>query len=101
MTSHRRIRLSQDAEDDLTDIFQHSIDTWGQERAEAYRSTLHQALHELATFPGLGRARDEFGPGTRSHIVIQHVIVYRSTNAELFVSRIVHVRRDLERVMRG
>jgi toxin ParE1/3/4 len=92
MTSNRKVRLSVDAEDDLTDILEYTIETWGQERAETYRSRLFQGFRDLADYPALGRTRNEFGLGTRDHIVGQHVIIYRFTDTELIVLRIVHVR---------
>ena len=100
MTSVRKIRLSQDAEDDLTDILAYSVANWGEARATAYKATLFKVFRELADFPALGRPRDEFGPGTRSLVTGQHVIIYRATDDEIIVARIVHVRRDLSRLMR-
>jgi toxin ParE1/3/4 len=100
MTSSRKLRLSPEAEEDLTDILAYTIRTWGHEQAIAYRATLYRALGELVDFPSLGRARDEFGAGTRSHVAGQHVIIYRVTDDEIAVSRIIHVRRDIERELR-
>lgn len=99
MKSNRKLRLSSDAEEDLTDILAYTVRTWGQERAIAYKATLYRAFGELAAFPSLGRARNEFGAGTRSHVAGQHVIIYRATDDEIVVSRIVHVRRDIERAL--
>ena len=100
MTSGREIRLSQDAEDDLIDILAYSIANWGEARANAYKASLFKVFRELADFPALGRRRDEFGPGTRSLVSGRHVIVYRVTDDEIIVARIVHVRRGLDRLMR-
>ena len=51
----------------------------------------------LATFPYVGRARDEdFGAGSRSFAVGQYIIVYCVEGADVFVLRVVHGRRDLE-----
>jgi toxin ParE1/3/4 len=51
----------------------------------------------LASFPYVGRARDEdFGAGSRSVAVGEYVIVYCVEGQDVFVLRVVHERRDLE-----
>jgi toxin ParE1/3/4 len=91
------VRLSREAEDDLTDIVQYTADTWGQEQAVAYKAKLDQALRNLVDFPALGRARDDLPSGYRSLRVEQHVIYYRIEGRAIRVNRILHVRRDAKR----
>jgi toxin ParE1/3/4 len=51
----------------------------------------------LATFPYVGRARDEdLGAGSRSFAVGQYIIVYCVEGADVFILRVVHGRRDLD-----
>jgi toxin ParE1/3/4 len=51
----------------------------------------------LAGFPDIGRSRDEdFGPGCRSAIVGEYVIVYCVENGDVLILRVVHGRRDLD-----
>jgi toxin ParE1/3/4 len=51
----------------------------------------------LATFPYLGRVRDEdFGAGSRSFVVGEYVIVYCVDGDDALILRAVHGRRDLE-----
>jgi toxin ParE1/3/4 len=51
----------------------------------------------LVGFPHIGRARDEdFGPGTRSFVVGDYVIVYCVEAEDVLILRVVHGRRDLE-----
>jgi toxin ParE1/3/4 len=51
----------------------------------------------LAGFPHIGRSRDEdFGPGCRSVIVGEYVIVYCVENGDVLILRVVHGRRDLD-----
>lgn len=53
----------------------------------------------LAEFPWAGRAREEFGPGIRTFAVGGYVVVYCVENAEVFILRVVHGRRDLEALL--
>jgi toxin ParE1/3/4 len=51
----------------------------------------------LASFPYVGRARDEdFGTGSRSVAVGEYVIVYCVAGHDVSILRVVHGRRDLE-----
>jgi toxin ParE1/3/4 len=53
----------------------------------------------LAAFPYIGRARDEdFGPGYRSLAVGEYVIAYCIENADVLILRVVHGRRNLEKL---
>jgi plasmid stabilization system protein ParE len=54
------------------------------------------AFAELAAFPGLGRARPEYGVAIRSHRVRQHVVIYQPGETVLRVVRVLHVRRDVD-----
>jgi toxin ParE1/3/4 len=100
MPSGRSLRFSYDAEDDLTDILEYTIQTWDEDRAESYRTTIYRVCRELADFPSLGRIRDDIGAGVRTYVVGQHVIIYRFSGTEFIVSRIIHVRRDINRAIR-
>ena len=60
-----------------------------------YAALIDGVLRELATFPGLGRRRDDFRPGLRSYPAGQHVVFYREGGDEVVVRRIIHRRRDV------
>ncbi|MBA3416353.1 MAG: type II toxin-antitoxin system RelE/ParE family toxin [Chloroflexia bacterium] len=92
--SGRRLRRSTSAQRDLRAILQSSIESWGQERSDAYVASLAETLERLALVPGLGRRRDEVGPGFRSHPVGVHVVLYRAAEDEVVVLRIVHGRME-------
>jgi toxin ParE1/3/4 len=51
----------------------------------------------IASFPYVGRARDEdLGAGSRSFVVGEYVIVYCVEGADVLILRVVHGRRDRE-----
>ena len=51
----------------------------------------------LASFPYVGRARDDdFGPRTRSVAVSEYVIVYSVEGPDVSILRVVHGKRDFE-----
>lgn len=60
-----------------------------------YAKAIFDALDLIATFPGMGRRRDELAPGLMSHPVEQHLIIYRATDDDLIVERFIHGSRDI------
>ena len=53
----------------------------------------------LASFPYAGRVREQdFGVGVRSFAVGEFIIVYSTDEEDVFILRVVHGRRDLERL---
>ena len=67
------------------------------EMANRLIDTVTDRFIVLAAFPHIGRSRDEdFGPGCRSMIVGEYVIVYCVENGDVQILRVVHGRRDLD-----
>ena len=57
----------------------------------------HRPISCPCRLPPHGRSRDEdFGPGCRSAIVGEYVIVYCVENRDVLILRVVHGRRNLE-----
>jgi len=86
------------AEADLDEIwFYIAKESSSTEIADRFIDTLTDRFLRLASFPHLGRSRDDdFGPGCRSLAVGEWVIVYCVENEDLLILRVVHGRRDLE-----
>ena len=96
--SARRLRLvlAPEARIDLRDVLLHTQQQWGRQQRTTYRQTFYRAFDELRRFPGLGRTRPEYGGDIRSVPVGQHVVIYRATDTELRVVRILHAHRDID-----
>jgi toxin ParE1/3/4 len=91
----RLLILSPKAEDDFADIFQYSLETWGEAQAEAYRDIIDKALLAIQDNPQIGHGRPEL---SAQHLIFptgRHIIVYRVTTRAVLVSRILHGRMDL------
>jgi toxin ParE1/3/4 len=90
-------RLAPQAERDLDDIWYYvAKESSSIEVANRFIDTITDRFFMLASFPYIGRARDEFGPGYRSATVGEYVIVYCVENGDVLILRAVHGRRDLE-----
>lgn len=96
MPSSRRVRLTSEAQDDFRDILQYTRETWGVKQRDTYEARLKRGLRNLATFPEMGRARTDLGPGLRSFPIEHHLVIYRVDDDAVRVVRIVHGRRSPE-----
>ena len=88
MKSSRKSTLSTSARADLRALLQYSVSTWGERQLDAYAEAIHAAIDELASFPALGRARDDIFPGCRSYPAEQHIIYYHRSGNAVTIDRI-------------
>jgi len=86
-------RLGPKAISDLAEIFDYTVDTWGERQAENYIEELERCFHLLADSPGLGRPCDLIFPGIRRLEQGRHVIVYKRDRNGILISRILHQDR--------
>lgn len=95
--SRFKIVLSREADQDLIDILQYTLATWGAAQMDAYTAAIDKGLTLLARNPRLGRARNDLFPGCRSFQVEQHTIFYRVDEIALSIARILHQRMNARR----
>ncbi|HVB16971.1 MAG TPA: type II toxin-antitoxin system RelE/ParE family toxin, partial [Stellaceae bacterium] len=55
----------------------------------------------LSTYSQLGRNRGDLRPGLRSYPVGDYVIFYRVQRRDVIILRVLHGRRDIERLITG
>lgn len=93
-------RLAPRAEADLDDIWYYvATESGSLETANRLIDTITERFVALASFPFLGRSRNEdIGLGYRRLAVGEYVIVYCIENEDVLVLRVVHGRRELERL---
>ena len=66
------LEIQDQAERDIADIFQYTLQQWGEDQLEAYWSTLWDAFDRIRQFPDLGRPVDGLSPNIREHILRHH-----------------------------
>jgi toxin ParE1/3/4 len=94
----RRLILSPRAQDDLSDILQYTLETWGEAQLLAYRAVIDEALRTIERNPEIGQRVPEISPAHRLFPAGRHVIIYRADAEEaVAVARILHERMDLRR----
>ncbi len=86
-------RLTADAEADFAAIYEYSLQTFGQPRADKYAVSLIDAFEFLITTPKAGR---EFQPrpGTRRLVQESHILYYRVEGSNILLLRILSQHQD-------
>jgi toxin ParE1/3/4 len=82
------------AEDDLLEIWQHTYDTWGEDRADRYLEALDSDMQQLIRTPMIGKSRSSLREGYRSLYVGRHVVYYRLHAEAVEIVRVLHDRMD-------
>jgi toxin ParE1/3/4 len=88
------LRISLAARQDLSTIYRHGVEAFGQRQADRYIDGLLDTLDLLADFPEMARVRDSLNPPARVHGHLRHVIVYDLLADEIVL--IVRIRHALE-----
>jgi toxin ParE1/3/4 len=89
-----RLVVTPAARFDLRQLLVYSTQQWGTAQRRAYRQRFTEAFAELVRFPEIGLARPDLGTDLRSYRVGQHVVIYRPSQTELRIIRVLHSRRD-------
>src|SRR5437868_6926391 len=91
-------RVAPRAESDLDDIWYYLAKESGSiEIANRLIDNITDRFFLLASFPYIGRSRDEdFGVGSRSFAVGDYVIVYSVEGEDVLILRVAHGRRDID-----
>jgi toxin ParE1/3/4 len=94
--SARRPRLvfTPEAQIDVRDVLAFTERNWGKAHREEYERLIARTVDQILRFPSLGRLRPEYGSTIRSLLARQHVIVYQTTDTEIIIVRVLHMRRE-------
>jgi len=93
--THFTYRLSLEAERDLEDIFDYTVQEFGVDLAITYVSDFEEVFMSLVANPELGRKRAEIRNGLRSFVKESHTIFYRILKSHIRIVRILHNSRDI------
>ena len=96
----RRIEFTPRARRDIEDIWNHSLERFGFERAEGYLRDIQRAVETVAEDPRRGRACDDIRAGYRKFSVGAHVLFFQASKSRIVIVRILHQRMDFERHLR-
>ena len=92
-----KYQLTNKAVEDLTGIWEYTIEKWSEQQADRYYNLLLDSCQDIADNPELGKnydgiRKDLFGLRTG-----RHIIFYRKrTEQPIEITRILHEQMDLE-----
>lgn len=92
-----KVIFRQEAINDLTDIWDYTLQEWSENRADKYFDTIRLACKEIGENPTIGKSYTEIskhllGLKTGKHIIFYHLV----SEDEIEVIRVLHERMDLE-----
>ncbi|WOE73754.1 type II toxin-antitoxin system RelE/ParE family toxin [Alterisphingorhabdus coralli] len=89
-----RLRLTEEADRDLIDIYLYSLKEFGVQQADRYSDTLMQKLETVAENPSFGSDYSYIRAGLRRYTSVSHAIYYQSLDSGILVLRILHGSMD-------
>ena len=89
-------RFTPEAENDLQQIIDYTLEQWGKAQARDYVDGLEALAGQLADNPGLGTDRDQLIQGLLSFPYESHVLYYLRQAHGMTIIRVLHKRMDVE-----
>lgn len=85
------------AVNDLSEIWDYSIETWSENQAEKYYELIFASCSDLANNPNIGKSYDLLTSGVFGYKCGEHIIFYTVLSKnEIEVVRILHGMMDLK-----
>lgn len=87
--------LSKEADKDLDELFDYTVEQFGMDQAIRYVSSFERVFERLCSQPKSGRLRVEIRKGLRSVSPISHTVFYRNMENRIRIVRVLHSSRDI------
>ena len=93
-----KYHLTNKAVEDLTNIWEYTVDTWSERQADDYYNMLIASCQKITENPRLfGLKYEEIAEGLHGYRANKHIIFYRIlADGDILVIRILHQRMDLK-----
>jgi toxin ParE1/3/4 len=93
-----KYHLTNKAVEDLTNIWEYTVDTWSERQADDYYNMLIASFQKITENPRLfGLKYEEIAEGLRGYRANKHIIFYRIlADGDILIIRILHQRMDLK-----
>ncbi len=92
MISKLAYRLTPDAQSDLIEIRQYTLNQWGKDQSKKYLSELRQTIKALSKTPDIGKQREDVGADIYSFPHASHVIYYTLCKQGPVIFAVLHKR---------
>jgi toxin ParE1/3/4 len=90
-------RLTNEAVEDLTNIWNYTFDNWSENQADTYYEMLLESCQLIADHPKIGKSYEEIKANLRGLKAVRHIIFYRIAEEHpIEITRILHDSMDLK-----
>lgn len=98
-----KYHLTNKAVEDLSDIWEYTVDTWSERQADDYYNMLIASFQKITENPQLfGLKYEEIAEGLHGYRANKHIIFYRIlADEDILIIRILHQRMDLKHRVLG
>jgi toxin ParE1/3/4 len=93
-------RITEQARADLDQLWDYIAER-NEAAADRLLDNILKAARLHASFPQMGRQRDELAPDLRSFVVSPYVVFYRPAGDTIEVLRVLHGHRDIDTIMKS
>lgn len=90
--------ISDPANQDLESIADYLGANYGLQRSETFISEINERMKYIASFPYIGRSREELLPNSRSLSYSRYLIFYQVNETSIEIIRIVSGYQDLTKL---
>lgn len=88
-------RISEEAINDLSDIWVYTFNKWSKEQADRYYSLIYSEIEFISANFKIGKPADYIKIGYRSSIIKSHIIFYKKAEDGIIeIVRILHQSMD-------
>ncbi len=92
-----KYKLTNQAVEDLTNIWEYSFEKWSEKQAEIYYKMLVENFEHIAENPNIGKSFSEINEELFGLKANRHIIFYRKLiNKPIEITRILHEQMDLK-----
>ncbi len=92
-----KYELTNKAVEDLTGIWEYTIEKWSEQQADKYFNLLLDSCQDIANNPELGKNYDGITKDLYGLKTNRHIVFYRKRiNQPVEITRILHERMDLK-----
>lgn len=92
-----KFNLTKKAVEDLSGIWNYTLDKWSEQQADRYYSQLMEFCKQIADNPTVGKKYDQVTRDLLGFKANRHIIFYRTIeNQQIEITRILHERMDLK-----
>ncbi len=93
--------ISNLAKQDLEDVWEYTFENWSRSQADKYYHILVKEFDVICKNPEIGKSIDHVKPGHRTRGIKSHLIVYKIQSEKIWIDRILHVKIDIDPILRG